>query len=273
MPEILNPITDLILNLPRVATRHLPAEETSCSVCFQSFITGADHVSIGDPSEDAIRLACGHIFGRLCIARWVGDGNSTCPTCRSHVCGWTRSREIETSYEPRNINRRPSYLDDSVDHDQFTRLADHIRRQFSAIDAELARLFGVEDNANLEVNVAEIVNILNTEPVDLISRLHRQNASLMAIIEIRRRRIHQKLRLFREFFSLDVSSGRISTPRYCSMENIRAGLDRERLAIDQLGKWISLREEAQRELRAAESSRAADQSFETARQSSREAWA
>lgn len=33
--------------------------------------------------EIPVKLECGHIFGEICLRRWISEGNSpTCPTCR-----------------------------------------------------------------------------------------------------------------------------------------------------------------------------------------------
>jgi hypothetical protein len=35
-------------------------------------------------TEPAVKATCGHVFGKVCLARWIQD-NDTCPYCRHCV--------------------------------------------------------------------------------------------------------------------------------------------------------------------------------------------
>jgi hypothetical protein len=57
-----------------LSLRSLRESERQCTICIQR---------IGDADEDgyAVRLSCGHVFGNLCIDRWLAS-HGTCPVCR-----------------------------------------------------------------------------------------------------------------------------------------------------------------------------------------------
>lgn len=38
-----------------------------------------------DDGEEIRRLRCSHVFHRVCLDRWIGHGQWTCPLCRNHL--------------------------------------------------------------------------------------------------------------------------------------------------------------------------------------------
>ena len=49
---------------------------TTCNICFESWTNCGDH--------RLVSLSCGHLFGRSCIARWLGD-KQRCPDCNARA--------------------------------------------------------------------------------------------------------------------------------------------------------------------------------------------
>lgn len=54
--------------------------------------------------ENPVKLECGHIFGEICLRRWISDGNPpTCPTCRRVLNGSERGEgdavRLEVHYQ------------------------------------------------------------------------------------------------------------------------------------------------------------------------------
>uniref|UniRef100_A0A8C1UC43 RING-type E3 ubiquitin transferase n=1 Tax=Cyprinus carpio TaxID=7962 RepID=A0A8C1UC43_CYPCA len=57
-------------------------EGETCSICFEPWTTAGDH--------RLAALRCGHLFGFICISRWLTGGGSKCPQCnkpakRGHI--------------------------------------------------------------------------------------------------------------------------------------------------------------------------------------------
>ncbi|XP_076901055.1 putative E3 ubiquitin-protein ligase XERICO [Bidens hawaiensis] len=46
-----------------------------CSVCLVEF----------DPNAEINRLACGHVFHKTCVEKWLKLWNVTCPLCRNQM--------------------------------------------------------------------------------------------------------------------------------------------------------------------------------------------
>lgn len=55
----------------RFTTESLKTSTIACSVCFDDSV----------PEKRAIRTACGHVFCKKCLNRWLRK-NHTCPLCR-----------------------------------------------------------------------------------------------------------------------------------------------------------------------------------------------
>ena len=67
----------------RKLMRPEPAEidsiQSQCSICLERFEDPTKHVH-----ERPAKLQCGHIFGRVCIIKWLKQKTS-CPECRAEV--------------------------------------------------------------------------------------------------------------------------------------------------------------------------------------------
>lgn len=81
-----------------VSKATVDAEEAECSICRVAFkgFTKA-HPCPEETNERPVRLACGHIFGQLCIMEWLG-GQSTCPKCRHEVLPFTPAQKEQIQY-------------------------------------------------------------------------------------------------------------------------------------------------------------------------------
>lgn len=57
----------LMTKLEPVQLEELDPEDRECTICQEEFLDSED----GKPSHDPVRVACGHVFGRKCIIRWL----------------------------------------------------------------------------------------------------------------------------------------------------------------------------------------------------------
>ncbi|XP_053207344.1 E3 ubiquitin-protein ligase RFWD3-like [Panonychus citri] len=101
-------------------------DESACSICLESFVTSGDH--------QVAALKCGHIFGEICIRRWLseakGDGGPKCPTCKSKV----KATDIKIIV-PKSIKK----LDSAVVV-QFKELAATTRNERTKVQAEVVNI-------------------------------------------------------------------------------------------------------------------------------------
>ena len=67
---------EILESFPVVATKDLPEGYNDCPICQEAF------ENEGKP-EVPVRLPCRHIFGKLCISKWLS--NNTCPLCRASI--------------------------------------------------------------------------------------------------------------------------------------------------------------------------------------------
>ena len=63
-----------------VPLQSLRGDDRNCTICHDAMGVRNSDGDVEDPSK----LPCGHIFGAICIRRWVADTNS-CPLCRQRV--------------------------------------------------------------------------------------------------------------------------------------------------------------------------------------------
>ncbi|KAH6679205.1 hypothetical protein B0J14DRAFT_472497 [Halenospora varia] len=64
--------------LAQVPLSTLKEDEKSCTICSETL-----GETVHDISENPVKLDCGHMFGDVCMLRWIGDHNkATCPMCR-----------------------------------------------------------------------------------------------------------------------------------------------------------------------------------------------
>uniref|UniRef100_A0A672MEH1 RING-type domain-containing protein n=1 Tax=Sinocyclocheilus grahami TaxID=75366 RepID=A0A672MEH1_SINGR len=57
--------------IPAGKTKADDAEGETCSICFEPWTTAGDH--------RLAALLCGHLFGYVCISRWLTSGGNKCP--------------------------------------------------------------------------------------------------------------------------------------------------------------------------------------------------
>lgn len=123
---------EFIFSLPHIS-RHSLGAEKECNICYYPFFASrgkleADairkgtvprpdkslephEVSFSDLPELPVRLPCGHVFGQICVLKWVSGGGSgnppKCPICRAiwTPVGWSNrppgqvTIEVWKSYE------------------------------------------------------------------------------------------------------------------------------------------------------------------------------
>lgn len=97
-----------VAGLPVVPIQDVPQDDRECRICFSPY--GSDtggFKPINVEPEDVVRLACGHIFGRICLLRWLAL-SPTCPVCRNHCfpgnppnqdSRGSRSQTIDLTYQ------------------------------------------------------------------------------------------------------------------------------------------------------------------------------
>ncbi|KAG7007237.1 hypothetical protein G7Y79_00011g031350 [Physcia stellaris] len=74
------------------------AGETECSICKVLYLGFTNtQPCLDETKEMPVRLACGHIFGQLCITEWL-DKHSSCPTCRHEVLPFTPAQRYQIQY-------------------------------------------------------------------------------------------------------------------------------------------------------------------------------
>ncbi|KFY60183.1 hypothetical protein V496_05411 [Pseudogymnoascus sp. VKM F-4515 (FW-2607)] len=64
----------------RVRVTDLKEDEMDCPICYRDYYTSDSQ----NESEDAVRIGCGHVYGRRCLDKWIQE-NDTCPTCRGKL--------------------------------------------------------------------------------------------------------------------------------------------------------------------------------------------
>jgi hypothetical protein len=81
-----NRVIDFVVGLPRIALSDIPADDSFCSICYETY-PGPDSGARAEfPSiERPVQLPCSYIIGDRCILRWFSGDNSTCPHCRRRV--------------------------------------------------------------------------------------------------------------------------------------------------------------------------------------------
>ncbi len=67
-------VREIVDQLPAINLEDLPDDSHACDICMEAFEST-------DEPEQPVKLQCGHIMGRNCIAKWLESSN-TCPLCR-----------------------------------------------------------------------------------------------------------------------------------------------------------------------------------------------
>lgn len=77
--------------LPSVVIENLDKDDKICGICRVEYsFSSPDSGDQGNPPEKPIRLACGHVFGQVCLKQWLspapqGGNSNSCPTCRHQL--------------------------------------------------------------------------------------------------------------------------------------------------------------------------------------------
>lgn len=121
-----NAFREFIFSLPQVSQRSL-GEEKVCNICYYPFFASRGkleaeaickgtvpppdmnlqphEVPFSDLPELPVRLPCGHVFGQICVIKWIsgnGSGHSPkCPICRAILTpmGWSDMPPGEVTIE------------------------------------------------------------------------------------------------------------------------------------------------------------------------------
>lgn len=97
-------------SLPHISRHSLGEEEKECNICYYPFFASRGNLEAGairnglvprpekslephevpfsDLPELPVRLPCGHVFGQMCVLKWVSSGGGSgdhpkCPICRA----------------------------------------------------------------------------------------------------------------------------------------------------------------------------------------------
>jgi hypothetical protein len=119
LPEPPLSFKSFIASLPVVPIQELSTNERVCNICTSPYRESTvGFTAINVSSENPVRLACGHIFGKHCIATWLAKG-TTCPLCR---------RQFFEQYTPQGSMRRSW-------HDHMPDPTDRVRNTVFPLDA------------------------------------------------------------------------------------------------------------------------------------------
>lgn len=88
---------NVLLTLPDVKIRKIPADSTICSICHDPF--AKDPWKMGETVNSPVKVECGHIFGIQCLARllYSDESSARCPLCRAKIV-------------PKTVEENPSVL-------------------------------------------------------------------------------------------------------------------------------------------------------------------
>ena len=119
IPAILQSPSKFVDDLPRVSRADLPDNEYDrrCTICHEDFKTVGQEVN----GEQAVKLSCGHVFGKDCLLGLLSnsrDSTPPCPMCRTSLPQLTTpDNEEETKcthfllWVVRNYRHRGAALD------------------------------------------------------------------------------------------------------------------------------------------------------------------
>lgn len=126
LPEPPLSFESFFADLVVVPIEELPSDERACHICTEPYWKSTiGFTAINVSSEVPVRLACGHVFVKDCIANWLTRG-TTCPFCRRQVfepCNppraqWTRRMSYRHSPSPGDrAHSVASSLDEASEED------------------------------------------------------------------------------------------------------------------------------------------------------------
>ncbi|KAH7916085.1 hypothetical protein BJ138DRAFT_682743 [Hygrophoropsis aurantiaca] len=111
-------IQALTSNLPQVTESDVKTAghiDSVCPICFNTFLsilaeeeTALALDSPAHPVEELgvtkLHKTCGHFFCRRDIKKWIGDGNDSCPSCRTPFIPGSRGPRDESPLPPQVAN-------------------------------------------------------------------------------------------------------------------------------------------------------------------------
>lgn len=120
---------EYVRNLPIIPTTQLPAHEVDrqCPVCLVKYGTTALPT---EPTEDALRLPCGHVIGSRCLRHWLattltpsGSG-ANCPVCR-HQLGEDAQHWLRVERRSMRVQKDFALYRELVNRDEITLPPNH----------------------------------------------------------------------------------------------------------------------------------------------------
>lgn len=88
------------------STQHVvkePESESGQPVKAATNPTNAAEMNEDERPESPVKLECGHIFGEICLRKWISEGNPpTCPMCRNVLNGSERGERDAVRLEVRS---------------------------------------------------------------------------------------------------------------------------------------------------------------------------
>lgn len=100
LPKQLLNFESFVADLVVVPIQDIPSDERACHICTEPYQSTIGFTAINVSSENPVRLACGHVFGKDCIAIWLAR-SATCPLCRRQLFKppWVRQIRL-MSHDP-----------------------------------------------------------------------------------------------------------------------------------------------------------------------------
>jgi len=120
-----------------------PQEDCRCTICNEIL----SETRVDDTVETPSILPCGHVFGDMCITRWLHDStHQNCPICRRRMtyrtCGHT-VRPLAVSENPKLVKEENMPEKCLLCRDESEILKERIRWVKDRMDAEVRALEGL----------------------------------------------------------------------------------------------------------------------------------
>lgn len=160
--------TRFVDELPDIKLSDIPKDSRSCNICM-------DPYGSTENPENPVRLPCGHVIGRSCIARWLTTSNS-CPLCRQILFERHVSNAVATQAEIRELLESTGLAGEEID---ITMEFIAITRQQVSIEMRLTDIEA--ENAPLTPGGSRELRELTRENEELDARLRTVRARLSEV--------------------------------------------------------------------------------------------
>lgn len=126
-------------------------QDLSCSICFHEYnYRPYRQIIRPEPPKDlkdegAIQLDCGHIFGVMCLDKWIQIGNNSCPLCR-------RTIVYREWYDVRDRLNRIMQA--------YAEVLKHMRRLFSLLQERFWSILGLEDDTMMDRVLSDLLALM-----------------------------------------------------------------------------------------------------------------